>query len=87
MNSRSSRSHTIFSLVVTQNNSLDMSARIGRLYLVDLAGSERVSKTGAEGQRMEELKAINKSLNALGQVINLLTDVNYITRVNILNAT
>ena len=74
MNSRSSRSHTIFSLVVTQNNSLDMSARIGRLYLVDLAGSERVSKTGAEGQRMEELKAINKSLNALGQVINLLTD-------------
>ena len=74
MNSRSSRSHTIFSLTVTQNNSLDMTARIGRLYLVDLAGSERIVKTGAEGQRMKELKAINKSLNTLGQVINLLTD-------------
>ena len=59
---------------VTQNSSLDLSARIGRLYLVDLAGSERVAKTDAEGKVLKELKAINKSLNALGQVINLLTD-------------
>lgn len=74
MNSRSSRSHTIFSLTITQNNFLDMSVKVGRLYLVDLAGSERVNKTGAEGQRLVELKAINKSLNALGQVINLLSE-------------
>ena len=74
MNSRSSRSHTMFSLTVTQNNALDMSARVGRLYLVDLAGSERVAKTGAEGQRLLELKNINKSLNTLGQVINLLSE-------------
>lgn len=74
MNAKSSRSHTMFSLTITQNNALDMSARVGRLYLVDLAGSERVTKTGAEGQRLQELKMINKSLNTLGQVINLLTD-------------
>ena len=74
MNAKSSRSHTMFSLTITQNNALDMSARVGRLYLVDLAGSERVTKTGAEGQRLKELKMINKSLNTLGQVINLLTD-------------
>lgn len=74
MNSRSSRSHTMFSLTITQSNALDMSARVGKLYLVDLAGSERVSKTGAEGQRLNELKTINKSLNTLGQVINLLSE-------------
>ncbi|OMJ81409.1 hypothetical protein SteCoe_18145 [Stentor coeruleus] len=74
MNTKSSRSHTLFSLTITQNNALDLSARVGRLYLVDLAGSERVSKTNAEGQRLKELKTINKSLNTLGQVINQLTD-------------
>ena len=40
----------------------------GKLYLVDLAGSETVSKTGVSGQQLEELKKINKSLSALGQV-------------------
>lgn len=37
------------------------------------SGSERVGKTGAEGDRMEEAKAINKSLSALGDVIGALT--------------
>jgi hypothetical protein len=45
-----------------------------KLYLVDLAGSEKVRKTGAEGQVLEEAKMINKSLSALGNVINALTD-------------
>jgi len=40
------------------------------LTLCDLAGSERISKTEAEGQRLVEAAAINKSLSALGQVIN-----------------
>ncbi len=46
----------------------------GKLYLVDLAGSEKVGKTGAEGTVLEEAKTINKSLSALGNVINALTD-------------
>lgn len=33
-----------------------------------------VRKTGASGQQLEEAKTINKSLSALGQVINALTD-------------
>jgi kinesin family member 5 len=74
MNVKSSRSHTIFTISVYTNNSLDLSGRTGKLSIVDLAGSERVSKTGAEGLRLKELQNINKSLNALTSVINSLTD-------------
>ena len=59
MNSESSRSHSIFILTVTQNNTSDLSCKVGKLYLVDLAGSERISKTGAEGQTLDEAKSIN----------------------------
>jgi kinesin family protein 5 len=44
------------------------------LYLCDLAGSEKVGKTQASGQTLEEAKMINKSLSALGNVINALTE-------------
>lgn len=47
--------------------------KTGKIYLVDLAGSEKVEKTGAEGKLLCEAKAINKSLSALGNVINALT--------------
>lgn len=33
-----------------------------------------MGKTGASGQTLEEAKKINKSLTALGMVINALTD-------------
>lgn len=74
MNAESSRSHSIFILTVTQNNTRDLSCKVGKLYLVDLAGSERISKTGAEGQTLDEAKSINQSLTTLGKVINALTD-------------
>jgi kinesin family member 5 len=45
----------------------------GKIILVDLAGSEKVEKTGAEGRVLDEAKTINKSLSALGNVINALT--------------
>ena len=41
---------------------------------MDLAGSERQTRTAAEGQTLEEGRLINKSLSALGNVVNALTD-------------
>ncbi|KAL1306126.1 hypothetical protein AAFC00_004240 [Neodothiora populina] len=74
MNQESSRSHSIFLLTINQKNLETGSAKAGQLFLVDLAGSEKVGKTGASGQTLEEAKKINKSLSALGMVINALTD-------------
>lgn len=74
MNQESSRSHSIFVITITQKNVETGSAKSGQLFLVDLAGSEKVGKTGASGQTLEEAKKINKSLSALGMVINNLTD-------------
>ncbi|CAG8567315.1 5047_t:CDS:10 [Diversispora eburnea] len=74
MNAESSRSHSIFVITVNQKNLTDGSVKSGKLSLVDLAGSEKVGKTGASGQTLEEAKKINKSLSALGMVINALTD-------------
>ena len=41
---------------------------------MDLAGSEMAKKTGVTGKQMEEAQNINRSLSALGNVINSLTD-------------
>jgi hypothetical protein len=104
MNSRSSRSHSCFTLRIEQktlvaDNTAATAAAPGaprgsananasatpaagatretvlraKLNLVDLAGSERPDKSGAAGQLMREGAAINKSLSALGNVINALS--------------
>ena len=74
MNEGSSRSHSVFSITVSQRDVSTATSKEGKLVLVDLAGSETVRKTNATGQQLEEAKTINKSLSALGQVINALTD-------------
>jgi len=74
MNDASSRSHMIFCISVTQKHRVEMTQKTGKLYLVDLAGSEKVSKTKADGTRLDEAKTINKSLSTLAQVINSLLD-------------
>ncbi|GMI77382.1 hypothetical protein like AT1G59540 [Hibiscus trionum] len=83
MNARSSRSHTIFRMVIESkgtdiHSSGDYSScdaiRVSVLNLVDLAGSERIAKTGADGVRLKEGKYINKSLMVLGNVINKLSN-------------
>jgi kinesin family protein 5 len=74
MNDKSSRSHSIFIVSITQKNLIELDTKCGKLFLVDLAGSEKVKKTRAEGKVLEEAKTINKSLSCLGNVINALTD-------------
>ncbi|CAM9194103.1 unnamed protein product, partial [Discosporangium mesarthrocarpum] len=76
MNQTSSRSHSIFTIVVECSRSDDRGdhIRVGKLNLVDLAGSERQSKTGATGDRLKEANKINLSLSALGNVISALVD-------------
>ncbi|KAL3314840.1 Kinesin heavy chain isoform 5C [Cichlidogyrus casuarinus] len=74
MNEHSSRSHSIFMITLRQLNLETQKKLHGKLYLVDLAGSEKVSKTGAEGTVLDEAKNINKSLSALGNVINALVE-------------
>ncbi|XP_077569378.1 kinesin-like protein KIFC3 isoform X2 [Stigmatopora nigra] len=72
LNRRSSRSHALLMVSVAGINATTGSRTQGKLNLVDLAGSERVRKSGAEGGRLREAQHINKSLSALGDVINAL---------------
>uniref|UniRef100_A0A3Q3VUQ9 Kinesin-like protein n=1 Tax=Mola mola TaxID=94237 RepID=A0A3Q3VUQ9_MOLML len=72
LNERSSRSHALLVITVSGFNSATSSRTQGKLNLVDLAGSERIAKSGAEGSRLREAQCINKSLSALGDVINAL---------------
>ncbi|ETP30448.1 hypothetical protein F442_20583 [Phytophthora nicotianae P10297] len=74
MNADSSRSHSVLILTLTKKHIATGTKVRGKLFVVDLAGSEKVQKTAATGVRMEEAKHINRSLSALGNVINALTD-------------
>ncbi|XP_017151968.1 kinesin-like protein KIF14 isoform X1 [Drosophila miranda] len=90
MNDKSSRSHSIFNIVL---NLTDLSTEDGltsdtdsestaslrqtrrsKISLVDLAGSERISVSGSNGERIREGVSINKSLLTLGKVIAALAD-------------
>jgi Kinesin motor domain len=59
MNSDSSRSHLICSIVISSTNIRTGSVVRGKLTLVDLAGSERVGKSGAAGDQLKEAQ-VNK---------------------------
>ncbi|KAA0722652.1 E Centromere protein [Triplophysa tibetana] len=82
MNQRSSRSHTIFRMILESRERTDLASGenadgaiiVSHLNLVDLAGAERASQTGAEGTRFKEGCNINRSLFTLGQVIKKLSD-------------
>ena len=71
-NERSSRSHAVFILKLRGINATTGERCEGTLNLVDLAGSERLEHSRAEGARLKETQSINKSLSALGDVINAL---------------
>ncbi|CAI5778819.1 KIFC2 isoform X1 [Podarcis lilfordi] len=72
MNERSSRSHALLTINITGTDLASGIQVTGKLNLVDLAGSERVWKSGAQGERLKEAQSINKSLLALGEVIQAL---------------
>lgn len=71
MNEHSSRSHMILNVRVTCGMK-DQPMQTGNLYLIDLAGSERVRKSEVVGEQLKEAGHINKSLAALGNVMEAL---------------
>ncbi|CAK6973398.1 kinesin-like protein KIF18A [Scomber scombrus] len=77
MNATSSRSHAVFQVYLRQQDrtaSLNPNVCVAKMSLIDLAGSERASATNAKGARLREGANINRSLLALGNVINALAD-------------
>ncbi|KAI0017475.1 kinesin motor domain-containing protein [Xylariomycetidae sp. FL0641] len=79
MNETSSRSHAVFTLILTQkatdtDTKMEMEKQ-AKISLVDLAGSERATSTGATGARLKEGAEINRSLSTLGRVIAALADL------------
>ena len=84
MNSESSRSHAIMSVVIEQKTThlvdnpaggkptKEESLKNSKFHFVDLAGSERLKRTGASGQGVKEGININKGLLVLGNVISAL---------------
>ncbi|NWH21787.1 KI18A protein, partial [Grus americana] len=77
VNASSSRSHAVFQIYLRQQDktaSINQNVRIAKMSLIDLAGSERASVTNTKGARFREGTNINRSLLALGNVINALAD-------------
>ncbi|CAN6467746.1 unnamed protein product [Victoria cruziana] len=66
-NETSSRSHCLTRLTIIRHEG--KKAITSKLWMVDLGGSERLLKTKATGQTLDEGRAINLSLSALGDVI------------------
>ncbi|XP_044124955.1 kinesin-like protein KIF14 [Bufo gargarizans] len=81
MNDKSSRSHSVFTLSVTQTmrelleGEVHDHTRTSRVNLVDLAGSERCNSAQTSGIRLKEGASINKSLLTLSKVISALAEM------------
>ena len=76
-NTFSSRSHAIVQVLIERRvKSGEMKGMVlqAKLSLIDLAGSERAAVTDNKGIRMLEGANINRSLLALGNCINILSD-------------
>ncbi|XP_030616462.1 kinesin-like protein KIF19 [Delphinapterus leucas] len=73
----SSHSHAMLQVTVhRRSHGTDVAeeVHIGRLSMVDLAGSELASQTQNRGKRMKEGAPINRSLLALGNCVNALSE-------------
>ncbi|GAB1601360.1 kinesin-like protein KIF27 isoform X2 [Argonauta hians] len=69
MNEHSSRSHSVFTIVIEISHCMS-----AKFHFVDLAGSERAHRIGNVGERFKESVHINTGLLALGNVISSLAD-------------
>lgn len=59
MNEKSSRSHSIFSIMITQKEKDGgLHSFRSKVNLVDLAGSERVAQTCAVGNKLKVIKVV-----------------------------
>eukprot|EP00659_Diplonema_papillatum_P012871 gene12871-19843_t len=86
LNDRSSRSHAMFRVTLTQTTIMSQervgiggpktisSERRSNINLVDLAGSENVKRSGAAGTTLIEAQKINLSLTTLRRVIDALIE-------------
>ncbi|KAE8678118.1 Kinesin-4 [Hibiscus syriacus] len=72
MNDRSSRSHSCLTVHVLGKDLTSGNILRGCMHPVDLAGSERVDKPEVTGDQLKEAQHSDKSLSALGDVINSL---------------
>ncbi|XP_059176630.1 kinesin-like protein KIF14 [Physella acuta] len=86
MNDKSSRSHSVFTIVLTQTKTEHVEGHDhdhsvnSKINLVDLAGSERQSLANTTGERLREGANINKSLLTLGKVIALLSERSQVSK-------
>jgi len=76
LNSTSSRSHSLFKIILklTYSSSANKCVIDSSLCIVDLAGSERAKRTENTGNQMVEACNINKSLLVLGRCLKALKD-------------
>ena len=78
MNRASSRSHSVLTTIIESKSRSQTgvwNVKQSRFHIIDLAGSERQKVANTGGDRLKEAGMINKSLSALGNVINSLVDV------------
>ena len=86
LNQKLSRSHTIFKIILLNNNKdiskIDFSTeKLISLSVVDLAGSERQKRTDAKGRNPQKACKINQSLSTLGKCLEAMKH-NSISNVN-----
>ena len=77
MNKESSWSHSVLTTIIESKSMKDglWNVKVSWFHIIDLAGTERAKLTSAGGERLKEAGMINKSLSALGNVINSLVDL------------
>jgi kinesin family protein 20 len=69
INTRSSRSHTIFTINVVAEITIGVEFQLSSFKFCDLAGAERLKKTGNVGVQLKEAGGINGSLLVLGRCL------------------